>query len=197
MIQNIWAVGRNYLEHARELGNQAPDAAQDPMIFLKAGSSIVQNEGHFFLPEFSTDVHYECELALQFGPTLNFENMTLALDLTARDVQSKLKAAGQPWTLAKSFKGSCPIGPLIKISGDLSLIRFSFRVNGEIRQTGQTSDMIHPVEKLRDYVVNRFPVVSGDLLLTGTPKGVGRLKAGDRLEGEIEGVMKTAWTVNR
>lgn len=196
MIQNIWAVGRNYVEHAKELGNQPSEASQDPMIFLKAGSSIVPNEGRFALPKFSSDIHHECEVAFRFGPTLQFEEMTLALDLTAREVQSKLKMAGHPWTLAKSFKASCPIGPFVQMPADPQAIRFVFKVNGEVRQNGQTSDMVHSVEKLRAYVIDRFPVVPGDLLLTGTPKGVALVKAGDRLEAEIDGVLKATWSVD-
>jgi acylpyruvate hydrolase len=196
MIQNIWAVGRNYGEHAKELGNQVPEASQDPMIFLKAGSSVVANEGRFSLPTFSSDIHHECEIAFRFDQHLQFRELTLALDLTARDVQTKLKAAGHPWTLAKSFKSSCPIGTFVKAPADLQSLTFIFKVNGEIRQTGNTSDMIHSVERLRIYVVERFPVVPGDLLLSGTPKGVSLLRPGDRLEAEIPGLLKATWEIS-
>lgn len=191
MIQNIWAVGRNYAEHARELGNAVPE---EPMIFMKAGSSIVPDGGRFALPKFSQDIHHECEVAYKFDSRLELTEMTLALDLTARDVQSKLKAAGHPWTLAKSFKASCPIGPFVPADFD---VQFVFRVNGELRQRGTTADMIHSAQKLRTYVLERFPVMPGDLLLTGTPKGVAALKPGDRLEAEIEGVLKASWSVDR
>lgn len=194
MIQNIWAVGRNYAEHAKELGNKVPDAnAEEPMIFLKAGSTVVPDGGRFLLPKFSNDVHHECEVAYRFDSRLELTEMTLALDLTARDVQSKLKTAGHPWTLAKSFKAACPIGPFVPARFDVT---FTFKVNGEIRQSGQTADMIHSTEKLRQYVIERFPVVPGDLLLTGTPKGVSRLAPGDRLEAEIEGVLKARWSID-
>ncbi len=196
MIQNIWAVGRNYVEHAKELGNESPRGDDDPIIFLKAGSSIVPNEGRFKLPKFSSDIHHECEVAFRFGPSLNFEEMTLAIDLTAREVQTKLKSAGHPWTLAKSFKSSCPIGPFVKVAENPQAIQFILKVNGEIRQRGQTGDMVHTVEKLRLYVIDRFPVVPGDLLLTGTPKGVARLMPGDRLEAEISDVLKAIWHVD-
>jgi len=194
VIQNIWAVGRNYAEHAKELGNAVPDPqSSEPMIFLKAGSSIVPNGGRFALPKFSSDIHHECEVAYRFDQQLNLTEMTLALDLTARDIQTRLKTAGHPWTLAKSFKASCPLGPFVPAVFD---VKFTFRVNGEIRQIGQTSDMIHPTEKLRKFVIDRFPVVPGDLLLTGTPKGVAVLKPGDRLEAEIEGVLKANWSID-
>lgn len=194
MIQNIWAVGRNYAEHAKELGNAVPDAStSEPMIFLKAGSSIVPNGGRFHLPKFSNDIHHECEVAYVFDQNLQFSEMTLALDLTARDTQNKLKTAGHPWTLAKSFKASCPIGPFVPAKFDVS---FTFRVNGEIRQTGKTADMVHSAQRLRQYVIDRFPVVPGDLLLTGTPKGVSQLAPGDRLEAEIEGLLKAHWSID-
>jgi acylpyruvate hydrolase len=197
MIQNIWAVGRNYSDHARELGNAVPDKNAQPMIFLKAGSSIVENGNSIMLPQFSKDIHHECEVALRFGADFSFTEITVALDLTAREVQNKLKAEGHPWTLAKSFKNSCAIGPLVKISPktDLGRLAFHLIVNGDRRQEGSTSDMIHPIEKLRKYVLERFPVVPGDLLLTGTPKGVARLDSGDLIAAEIEGIVKANWTV--
>lgn len=197
LIRNVWCVGRNYTEHARELGNAVPESNDDPMIFLKAGSSIVPNEKTFALPDFTADIHNECEIAFRFGPRGEFTEMTLALDLTAREVQSKLKEKQHPWTLAKSFKAACPIGPLVKIPATLDLenIPFSFTVNGEIRQSGNSRDMIHSVYKLKEYVLNRFPVVEGDLLLTGTPKGVGLVKKGDRLAAEIPGILRAAWEI--
>ncbi len=187
---NIWCVGRNYAEHAKELGNSVPE---EPMIFLKAGSTIVPNQGRFALPKFSQDIHHECEVAYRFDAQLNLSEMTLALDLTARDVQTKLKNAGHPWTLAKSFKASCPIGPFVEAQFDVAFI---FKVNGETRQMGQTHDMIHSTDKLKKYVLERFPVHPGDLLLTGTPKGVSRLAPGDRLEAEIPGILKAAWSID-
>ena len=195
-IANIWAVGRNYADHAKELANQVPQSSENPMIFLKAGSSIVE-EASFALPAFSNDIHHELEIALQFDHTLHFSHLTLALDLTARDIQEKLKQKAHPWTLAKSFRSACPIGPLLPIPTGLDLqnLRFTLKVNGRIRQSGSTRDMIFGAETLRQYVVERFPVMPGDLLLTGTPAGVARLKPGDSLEGEITDHLKTSWQV--
>jgi acylpyruvate hydrolase len=197
MIRNIWAVGRNYGDHAKELGNAVPSSDAAPMIFLKAGSSIVMNGQSIELPSFSKDIHHECEVAFRFGDDLNLTEMTIALDLTARDVQNRLKADGHPWTLAKSFKNACAIGPLVPVPKglDLNSIRFHLKVNGSLRQSGATSEMIHGLEKLRAYVMDRFPVVPGDLLLTGTPKGVAEIKSGDKIEAEIEGIVKANWTV--
>jgi acylpyruvate hydrolase len=196
-IQNIWAVGRNYSEHAEELNNPVPESNEDPMIFLKAGSCVVENEKTFSLPDFTADIHHECEIAFRFGAGLKLTEMTLALDLTAREVQAKLKEKQHPWTLAKSFKAACPIGPLVRIPNDLDLenIAFSFAVNGEIRQSGNSKDMINSVHKLREYVLSRFPVAEGDLLLTGTPKGVGLLRKGDRLAAEIAGLLRASWDI--
>ena len=198
MIRNIWAVGRNYGEHAKELGHAVPEASSEPMIFLKAGSTIVENGASFSLPEFSNDVHHECEVALRFGKGLHFDQIAVALDLTARDIQNKLKAASHPWTLAKSFKAACPIGKLTDIPKglDLSGLTFTLHVNGELRQKGETRDMIHGIEKLRNYVVSRFPVCEGDLLLTGTPPGVAKLAPGDRLKAQIQGFPEANWTLN-
>ncbi len=196
--RNIWAVGRNYGEHAKELGNAVPVAADEPMIFLKAGSTIVASGSAFSFPTFTDDIHHECEIAFRFDDRLRFSQMTIALDLTARDVQAKLKASGHPWTLAKSFRDSCPLGRLVAIpeGTDLQTLKFFLDVNGKRRQTGLTSDMIHSVEKLRVYLIERFPVCAGDLLLSGTPKGVAQLKKGDHLSAEIEGFVQAQWRID-
>ena len=139
MIQNIWCVGRNYAEHAKELGNAVPNSAtEEPMIFLKAGSTVVMNDGRFALPKFSQDIHHECEVAYKFDQHLQLTEMTLALDLTARDVQAKLKTAGHPWTLAKSFKASCPIGPFVPAQFDVSI-----HFQGEWRNSANWPDLRH------------------------------------------------------
>jgi acylpyruvate hydrolase len=194
MIRNIWAIGRNYADHAKELGNQVPQAAGDPMVFLKAGTSLCMNE-EFQLPTFSKNVHFETELVLKFGTDLEFSDFTLGMDLTARDAQDKAKAAGQPWTLAKSFKNACLLGEFLPLSeaGNLQALTFTLKINGEMRQSGNTKDMIHPIEKIRRYIVENFPVVPGDIVMTGTPAGVAQLHAGDQLEAEIPGVLKAQW----
>ena len=200
-IRNVWAVGHNYGEHAKELGNAVPSADSLPMIFLKAGSSIASSisdeENPIRLPEFTKSVHHEVEVALQFGHDLEFSGLTIAIDLTARDVQNESKANGHPWTLAKSFKNACLIGPIVPLQPGLNLqsLEFFLKNNGEIRQSGSTSAMIHSVAKIRKFILERLPVVPGDLLLTGTPAGVGQLKAGDRLEAEIVGHIRAAWQI--
>ncbi|MES2965517.1 MAG: fumarylacetoacetate hydrolase family protein [Bdellovibrionota bacterium] len=196
-IRNIWAVGRNYGEHAKELGNAVPSSDSAPMIFLKAGSTVVENGATFPLPSNESEIHYECEIALRFGADLNFDGISIALDLTARQIQDQCKKEGKPWTIAKSFHASCPLGPIVALpSRDLQSLTFSLKVNEDVKQRGDAADMIHPIEKLRRYVLSTFPVCPGDLLLTGTPKGVGPLKSGDRLVAEIDDVVRAEWRVS-
>lgn len=205
LIRNIWAVGRNYADHAKELGNSVPTPNEVPLIFLKAGSSIcfptkktnTESNGQIKLPNFSNDIHHELEIAFVYDSDYRFRELALALDLTARDLQNDLKSKGQPWTLAKSFIGSCPIGPICNITDMNSIqdLRFQLQVNGEIRQSGHAANMIYSIEYLRKYVLDRFPVQPGDLLLTGTPQGVGPILPGDFLQAELFGYSKMTWTV--
>lgn len=194
MIQNIWAVGRNYAEHAQELGNEIPT---EPMIFLKAGSSATLAAKEIHIPEWAADVHHEVELALRFDENLQISEACIALDLTERSKQNQLKAKGHPWTLAKSFKGSCPLSnffPVIDLD-DLKKLPITLSVNGATRQNGNTSQMIFSLEQLIAYVKKHFPVVAGDLLLTGTPSGVGPLHHGEILEAHIGEKMQHSWKV--
>ncbi len=211
-IRNIWAVGRNYADHARELGNAVPAKTQEPIIFLKAGSSLLprsESPGIFHLPSFSAQPAYEVEIVFQFGPRsdnvgargdiekLKLTGLTIGIDLTLRDVQNKLKAQAHPWTLAKSFREAALIGRIVDIPTSLNFnlqnIDFQLKVNGEVRQKGNTGDMINGVVELENYVLERFPVVPGDLLFTGTPAGVGEIHPGDLLEAEISGLLKASW----
>ena len=192
-IQNIWAVGRNYQEHAKELGNSVP---KDPIIFLKAASCIVTEERAIVLPAFSKDIHHEVEIAIQLDHRLQPSRMTLAIDFTARDIQNQLKSGGLPWTLAKSFKDACALGQWVDIA-DVDNLTFSLKVNGEIRQQGHTKDMFFSVDKIIDYLKNHFPLTPGDIILTGTPSGVARVQAGDILDAEIPGKLKAHWSIKR
>lgn len=200
---NIWAVGRNYAEHAKELGNLLgePDPNAEPMIFLKAGSSSVNPGSAIRLPSWSNDLQHELEIALRFGSDLQFSDFAIALDLTARDLQTRLKNQGHPWTLAKSFIDSCPLGtpiPMSRLVGGVAGIEnleFSLLVNGERRQLGFARDMLFKAPRLRDYLVARFPIRPGDWLLTGTPAGVSALHDGDVLEASIHGYCHETWNV--
>lgn len=194
IIRNIWAVGRNYADHARELGNEVPS---QPMIFLKAGSSASVNGNEILLPWWTEDVHHEVELALKFGPGLQIIEGAVALDLTERKLQNELKKAGHPWTLAKSFNEACAVSAFFTLKNldDVADRGVQLWVNDELRQDGRTSQMIFGLRTLVDYVLERFPVCPGDLLLTGTPAGVGPLRAGDVVKARIEDEITHVWKV--
>lgn len=191
MIRNIWAIGRNYADHAKELGNEVP---KEPLIFLKAGSSAVFGS-EVLLPSWGIDIHHEIELALQFDSHLQISKASLALDLTERHYQNLLKAKGSPWTLAKSFTQSCPLSEFFMFEAleDLASVELTLKVNGEVRQRGNTSQMIFSLSQQIEYVKAHFPVVAGDLLLTGTPSGVGKVSRGDVLVGSFGNLASHTW----
>lgn len=196
VIRNIWAVGRNYADHAKELGNSVPE---QPLVFLKAGSSATVNSTEIILPYWTEEVHHEVELALKFNSNLGILEGAVALDLTERKLQAEAKKAGKPWTLAKSFHNACAVSAFFTIRKleELKDLRIRLWVNEELRQEGRTSQMIFPLETVLNYVQNHFPVCPGDLLLTGTPAGVGPLVAGDRVRAEIEGQISHTWRVQK
>ena len=192
----ILCIGRNYAEHIAELQNETPDA---PVIFAKPDTALLQRNQPFFIPDFSQDIHHEIELVLRickngknieekFAPTY-FDAIGLGIDFTARDLQSKLKSKGLPWELAKAFDGSAPISqtfkPVSEIA-DLGNINFHLTVNGETRQTGNSSLMLHPFAKIISFVSKYISLKMGDMIFTGTPAGVGPVKIGDQLEGFLE-----------
>ncbi len=202
IIRNLWCVGRNYADHAKELGNDLPKA---PLIFLKAGTSTLNSGFPLPLPKWSQDVHHEVELAIQFGDGLKIKRACVALDLTLRDIQTQLKKDQMPWTLAKSFKNATPLGNFFDLE-DVNLADLQIRllVNGEVRQQSPVGKMIFSIAHLAEYVCDRFPVATGDLLLTGTPQGVSAIKPGDELlaeachirEGKEEILSQGQWTVS-
>jgi 2-keto-4-pentenoate hydratase/2-oxohepta-3-ene-1,7-dioic acid hydratase in catechol pathway len=188
----IVAIGRNYREHAAELGNVAPD--QEPLLFLKAPSALVVGGGEIVLPPESSRVDYEGELALVIGRTIKrwpqeswmdaLAGVCCANDVTARDLQKK---DGQ-WARAKSFDTFCPIGPEIVADLDPSDLVIETRVNGAMKQSGRTSQMVFSPAFLVAYVSRMMTLLPGDLILTGTPAGIGPLSPGDVVEVEIEEV---------
>ena len=202
MSFNIWAVGRNYSEHMRELNTTPAQPAQYPMIFLKAGSALVKDGESFSLPAFTQDIHHEVEIALRFAKDakgeLKIDAFTIGLDLTAREVQDTLKAARHPWTLAKSFKNSAPMGnwhvlPRVAEPSEhpeLQNLSFSLHVNDELRQSGSVTDMIFSMQVVCDYLRQNFPVEAGDVVMTGTPAGVSKIKPHDILKAEIKNYLK-------
>lgn len=190
----IFCVGRNYSEHAKELGNAVPE---NPVIFSKPDTALLKNCEPFYLPDFSNDVHHEVELVIRINKVgkkiqekfaRNYYNeIGLGIDFTARDVQSKLKEKGLPWELAKAFDGSAPIGDFVSVEGiDVNNINFSLKKNGVEVQKGNTAQMIFSFDAIVSFVSQYFTLKVGDLIYTGTPAGVSKVEVGDKLEGFIE-----------
>ena len=190
----IICIGRNYAEHAKELGNEIPES---PVIFMKPDTAILKKGTDFYIPEFSNDVHYELEVVLKIskgGKYIQEENadkyyeeIGLGIDFTARDLQSVLKAKGLPWELAKGFDGSAVVSEFYKKEDfDMKNINFSLKKNKEEVQNGNTSLMIFSPEKIIAFVSQYFTLRVGDLIFTGTPKGVGKVSENDILEAFLE-----------
>ena len=192
MIRNIWCIGRSYAEHAVELGNEVP---QQAMIFLKAGSCATEMQTEISLANHDDEFHYELELALRFDHTLSFSHYSCAIDLTNRSAQNRLKKKAHPWTLAKSFKGACPIGPWREVSEiNLADTELQLTLNGQVKQQASTRLLLFPIEKMREYLIANYPVCPGDVYLSGTPSGVGPLNTGDKLEAHV-GKAQFSWVV--
>ena len=188
-------IGRNYSEHAKELNNPVP---QEPVFFIKPDTALLRNNDAFYLPHFSSDVHYEMEIVLKInrhGKHIEerfahkyYDEISAGIDFTARDVQQYCKEKGLPWEKAKAFDYSAPIGRFINKAaiGDLGKISFHLEINGETRQKGNTADMLFSFDKIIAYISQYVTLKKGDLIYTGTPAGVGAVKEGDRLKGFIE-----------
>jgi 2-keto-4-pentenoate hydratase/2-oxohepta-3-ene-1,7-dioic acid hydratase in catechol pathway len=190
----IFCVGRNYTEHAKELGNAIPE---NPVDFCKPDTALIRNNEPFYLPDFSNDIHHEVELVIRINKTgkkiqekfaSNYYNeIGLGIDFTARDIQTKLKEKGLPWELAKAFDGSAPLGEFIQISQlTTNGIHFSLKKNGHIVQQGHTSQMIFTFNQIVSFISQYFTLKVGDLIYTGTPAGVSKVDIGDKLEGFID-----------
>lgn len=188
----IFCVGRNYSEHAKELGNAVPE---NPVIFCKPDTALLKNGEDFYLPDFSNDVHYEAELVIKIskmGKKIQekfasnyYSEIGFGIDFTARDLQAQLKQKGLPWELAKAFDGSAPIGEFSNLKDLQNPIQFSLLKNGELVQNGNSNDMIFSFDKIVSFISQYFTLKVGDLIYTGTPAGVGQVKIGDKLEGFI------------
>lgn len=187
----VVGVGRNYADHAREMGHEVPTT---PMLFLKPNTAVIGPDDPIVLPAWTEEVSYEAELAVVIGkvtkdvtPERALERVfgyTVANDVTARDVQR----AEQLWTRAKGFDGSCPLGPYVVPGLDVDDLRVTSRVNGETRQDGRTADMVHGVAELVAFASEVFTLLPGDVILTGTPAGVGQVVHGDVVECEVEDI---------
>ncbi len=190
----IIAVGRNYVDHILELQNEKPS---EPVIFTKPETAILRNNEPFYLPDFSSDIHHEVEVIVRIskiGKNIDpafahkyYDEIGVGIDFTARDIQSNLKAKGLPWELAKAFDGSAPISSFIPKSTFASIqdISFDLHVNGELKQVGNTSLMLYSIDFLIAHVSKYFTLKVGDILFTGTPKGVGPVKIGDELVARL------------
>lgn len=191
----IIAIGRNYAAHIAEL-NHEQDA--EPVVFLKPDTTLLRDNAPFYHPDFSDNIHHEVEIVLRvskMGKCIDkqfahkyYDHIALGIDFTARDLQSKLKEKGQPWEIAKAFDASAPVSAFVPIThyADLRNLNFSLHVNGEIRQKGNTKMMLFGFDHIVSYVSRFFTLKVGDLIFTGTPAGVGKVKVGDQVQGFIE-----------
>ncbi|MCK2183861.1 fumarylacetoacetate hydrolase family protein [Halomonas getboli] len=206
-LGKIVCVGRNYAEHARELDNPVPEA---PLLFIKPASSAVSLEETIDAPFARGEVHFETELALLVGETLKdadaadaaeaeraIVGIGLALDLTLRDVQGRLKAKGHPWEVAKGFDGACPLSAFLPLGAvpNWSALAFTLAVDGEERQHGHGADMLFPVPELVAEMSRHFTLEPGDVVLTGTPAGVGELSRGAELRLALTGGLEVVTRV--
>ena len=193
----IICIGRNYAEHAKELGNAVP---AEPVVFLKPQSAILSHKHPFYIPEWTQEVHHEVELVVKIdrlGKSISevhasryYSEVSVGIDFTARDVQSRLKDKGHPWERAKAFDGSAVIGQFISLASlgkSVQDLRFSLTNYGDLIQEGHTGDMLFSVNRLISEVSSFMTLKVGDLIFTGTPSGVAAIKSGDRLVGNLEG----------
>lgn len=201
-VGTIFCIGRNYADHAAELGNAMEE---EPVVFLKPAAALLAEGKPLVLPVFSQDVHFECELLVLLGRDADdvSEDEALAcvagygigLDLTARDVQSEVKAKGLPWTKAKGFRGAACVSRFVPASAlDPLAAGFTLHVNGQLRQQGDTRLMRFSVPFILSYLSRVYGLRAGDIIYTGTPAGVGQLHAGDQLALDL-GVVQAHWQV--
>ena len=191
----IIAIGRNYIDHAKELKNPVP---KEPIFFLMPDSALLRNNQPFFYPDFSNDIHYEVEIVVKLnrlGKNVAakfahryYNEIAIGIDFTARDLQKNCKEKGLPWEIAKSFDGAAAISEFVSLEkfDSMNNINFRLELNGEVVQKGNTEEMIFKVDELIEHVTQYMTIKIGDFLFTGTPSGVGPVKIGDRLTAYIE-----------
>ncbi|MEE9373035.1 MAG: fumarylacetoacetate hydrolase family protein [Saprospiraceae bacterium] len=190
----IICIGRNYVDHAKELNNPIPSK---PLIFMKPATALVKDHRPFYHPEWSKNIHYECEVVLKIGKAgkaitkekakAYIDKISLGIDYTARDVQAQCKAKGHPWEIAKAFDYSAPVGKFKDFKKwENTPINFHLEKNGKVVQRGSTSDLIFSFDHIISYVSQFFTLKVGDLIFTGTPAGVGQIKKGDIFEAFLE-----------
>jgi 2-keto-4-pentenoate hydratase/2-oxohepta-3-ene-1,7-dioic acid hydratase in catechol pathway len=188
-------IGRNYVDHIHELNNEIPD---EPVVFLKPDTAMLKDNSPFYYPEFSKDIHHEVEVLVKISKEGKFikekfahkyyEEIGLGIDFTARDLQQKAKEKGLPWEKSKAFNNSAVISPFIDKAHftDIQQLNFHLEVDEVIKQQGNTSLMMHSIDALIEYVSRYFTLKKGDIIFTGTPKGVGPVQQGQRLKGFLE-----------
>ena len=191
----IFCIGRNYADHVKEMGNELPD---EPVIFMKPKSALVQNHTPFYYPEFTNELHFECELVVRISKNgkyiqekhaQNYYNaISVGIDFTARDIQNHLREKRLPWEKAKSFDNSAAVGTFVDMTPAINKnnINFSLAKNKEIVQNGNSGDMIFSIDAIISNISNYFSLNIGDLIFTGTPAGVGECMVGDSLEAYLE-----------
>lgn len=192
----IIAIGRNYAAHAKELNNAIPTK---PIIFLKPDTAVLKDNKPFYIPDFSSDIHYELEVVLKvckegkhiaekFASNY-YDEVGLGIDFTARDIQTQHKEKGLPWELAKAFDHSAAISAFLPKAdfADMYDLNFELQINKETRQNGHTANLLFSFEKIIAFVSQYITLKKGDLIFTGTPEGVGQVKQGDQLEAWLEG----------
>ena len=196
----IICIGRNYADHAAEL-NDGAELPKEPLFFLKPDTALLRNNDPFYIPSFSNEVHYECELVVRITRLAKcmdekfasrcYEEVGLGIDFTARDLQREAIAKGLPWELCKGFDHSAALSnqfvPLAELGGDVQNLEFEMELNGEVRQHGFTKDMLFTVDQIIAHVSKYMTLRIGDLIYTGTPVGVGAVKAGDNIKARIGG----------
>jgi 2-keto-4-pentenoate hydratase/2-oxohepta-3-ene-1,7-dioic acid hydratase in catechol pathway len=192
-VPTVFCLGRNYAAHAREMGSD-PDAGGEPVVFVKPEQALLAPPGPIRLPSGAGEVHHEVEIVVRAGRDAEPDAFAIGLDLTDRTRQAAAKSRGMPWTTAKGFRGSAPLGPFVPISAVPSLDRvtFSLAVNGAVRQRGDASLALRPPSTVLRALDAWFGVRPGDLAFTGTPEGVGPIRSGDVLELAVEGVPAAA-----
>ncbi len=203
-VGKIVCVGRNYAEHINEMDSKQ---TEDPVLFLKPSTAIIHEGTAIKLPDYSKEVHHEVEMVLLVSriaksvPKQDWKSyiggVGIALDLTLRDLQREAKERGLPWSISKGFDGSCPISDFIALNKveDIRNLNLELQVNGQIRQTASTSEMIFKVDELVSFISGIYTLEPGDLILTGTPAGVSKLNHGDSLHANLVGVIGVSFTV--
>ncbi|MFT4071724.1 MAG: fumarylacetoacetate hydrolase family protein [Dysgonamonadaceae bacterium] len=190
------AVAQNYLAHNKEMNSPLISQKMPPMLFIKPESALLKDGKPFFYPDFSKNIHYETEIVVKInrlGKNIAkrfahryYDELTVGIDFTARDLQTEMKKLGMPWEIAKGFDNSAAIGTFVRkedLMKEDGTIDFGLQINSSWVQQGNTQDMIHSVDEIIEYASKFFTLKIGDLIFTGTPAGVGSVKIGDHLEG--------------